>query len=620
MSARRPAAQRPGRPRRALWRFARQAWALAPRALTGGMALAVATLAAGSALLALSGWFITAAAIAGGQMAAGAGAALVLLDVFMPSAGIRLLALARTGARYAERLLTHAATLAVLLGLRDALFAAWSGPRAAARLARRPARWLFRLTQDVQALESLYLRVAVPLAASVAAAALTAAALAAIDWRLGAAAALALGGAAAALFAGTARRAVLPAARRAVALERLRAHAIDQVAGQTEWLLAGQAEAAAARGQRADARLARADDALNRIDVGGAWAQQALHGTLLAAALLAASALALRGQIGAALAALVLLLALAAAEPWPALRRGALELGHAVLAARRLQAAWPASPHPGAAGAAGAPGAAATAVAAAAPAPLRLHGVSFSYAERQDLGSNRPLSLVHAPFLAIDLVVEPGQRVALAGPSGSGKSTLLALLAGELRPATGTLSAPPAAWLTQSSELFAASVRDNLDLRAEGLSDQRLWWALAQVALADDIRRSPRGLDTPLGEGGLGLSGGQARRLALARLLLSPAPLWLLDEPTEGLDAATARRVMASLWAAAGTRTVVLATHRQREAEGAQRLIALAHGRVQADSGPRPPGNAPADAHAERVFGTQWQRLRADALPSGAPP
>ncbi|AVT12589.1 hypothetical protein C8235_06650 [Paracidovorax avenae] len=129
-----------------------------------GTVLSCSTVMAGMALLGLSGWFITATALAG--LASGAALAF---NVFMPSAGIRLLALGRTAGRYAERIVTHDATLAVLAALRERLLRGWARPQAAQALLRRPARLLFRLTQDIDALESIYLRVLVPAAAVLAA-------------------------------------------------------------------------------------------------------------------------------------------------------------------------------------------------------------------------------------------------------------------------------------------------------------------------------------------------------------------------------------------------------------------------------------------------------------------
>ena len=157
----------------------------------------------------------------------------------------------------------------------------------------------------------------------------------------------------------------------------------------------------------------------------------------------------------------------------------------------------------------------------------------------------------------------------------------------------GTVQAMPSVWLTQRVALFQDSIRDNLRLAAPEADDAALWAALEDAGLAADVRAMPKGLDTMLGEGGLGLSGGQARRLALARLLLHPATCWLLDEPTEGLDGATASDVLQRMQQHAGSHTVLIATHVRREAQLADRLLLLAHGRIVAE---HRRGTAPFDA------------------------
>jgi ATP-binding cassette subfamily C protein CydC len=182
----------------------------------------------------------------------------------------------------------------------------------------------------------------------------------------------------------------------------------------------------------------------------------------------------------------------------------------------------------------------------------------------------------------LSLSLPVGGRLAIVGSSGVGKSTLLALLAGEITATSGTVASQPHATLTQRSELFRDTVRSNLKLAAPHADDNRLLDALAAAGLLDDIAALPHGLSTQLGEGGSGLSGGQLRRLALARLLLRDTPLWLLDEPTEGLDAATAGAVLARLAAVADGRSLVIATHIRREAALADRIVALDDGRITA--------------------------------------
>ncbi|OWQ91002.1 ABC transporter ATP-binding protein [Roseateles aquatilis] len=533
----------------------------AGRRLLLGALLALLTVLAGIALLGLSGWFIAAAGLAG--LTAGA----LAFNVFLPSAGVRLLALARTAGRYGERVVTHDATLAVLAALRERLFRRWARPGAARALLRRPARLLFRLTADIDALESLYLRVAVPVASAAGAALLTGALLGALNPWLGIAVATGLLIVGAAVTMHVARRARPLALRRAVALERLRERAVDLVAGQTDLAMAGRLPAQCAALRGTDARLAKADRALQRLEVHAGGAFTAAGSLTLSGVLLAAGALVARGLIDVPSAALALLVALAAMEPFAALRRGAIEAGRGALAARRL------SPRlrdddVDAADADTAP---------AVPRPdeglaIDLVGASAAHDEssRVVLG-------------ALDLCIRRGERVAVIGPSGAGKSTLLALVAGELRPASGAASALPCTWLTQRTELFQDSLAENLRLADLDASDERLLDVLHACGLGRDVSRFAHGLDTPLGEGGLGLSGGQARRLSLARLLLRPTRLWLLDEPTEALDADVARDVLARLRRHAGDRTLLIATHLRREAELADRLLQLEHGRLVAD-------------------------------------
>jgi ATP-binding cassette subfamily C protein CydC len=527
---------------------------MAPRRLwLGGALLALLTVLMGMALLGLSGWFITATALAGLVPAAA-----IVFDVFMPSAGIRLLALGRTGTRYAERLVTHDATLAVLAALRERLLRHWATPTAALSLRLRPARLLQRLTADVDALDSLFLRLFVPLVAAAGAALVAALALGLMRWWLG----LALGlwllatGLGSALW--LARGARRPPERRAQALESLRARTADLVAGQAELAMAGTLAAHCEGIAALDARVAEADAVLHGLEARTSFVQGLCGALALAGVLLGAGWLAEAGLLGAPVAALALLLALTAMEPFTALRRGALEAGRSWLAARRLAPALRDGPVQGACG-------------PAAPGP----GLAVELAQAV---APRGVALPQ------DLRIAEGERVALLGASGAGKTTLLSLMAGELQPLAGAVRTQRCTWMAQRTELFQDSLRDNLLLACPEASEAQLWDALETAGLAADARALAQSLDSRLGEGGLGLSGGQARRLALARLLLSPARCWLLDEPTEGLDAATARDLLARLGGAMQGRTVVLATHKRREAQLADRLLWVRDGGVVAEA------------------------------------
>ncbi|MBB1652250.1 amino acid ABC transporter ATP-binding/permease protein [Delftia sp. UME58] len=542
------------KPRSTLWPVLAALARMAPRRLwLGGALLALLTVLMGMALLGLSGWFITATALAGLLPATA-----IVFDVFMPSAGIRLLALGRTGTRYAERLVTHDATLAVLAALRERLLRSWATPAAALSLRLRPARLLQRLTADVDALDSLYLRLFVPLLAATGATLMAALALGLMRWWLGLALALwllATGLGSALWLARGARR---PAVRRALALESLRARTADLVAGQAELAMAGTLAAHCERIAALDARVAEADAALHGLEARTSFVQGLCGALALAGVLLGVGWLAEAGLLGAPVAALALLLALTAMEPFAALRRGALEAGRSWLAARRL-------------------------------APALRDGAARAMPEPAAPRQGQAFELEHvvaprAAALPQDLRIAEGERVALLGASGAGKTTLLSLMAGELQPLAGAVRARRCTWMTQRTELFEDSLRDNLLLACPEVAEDTLWAALEVAGLAGDVRAMAQGLDTRLGEGGLGLSGGQARRLALARLLLSPARCWLLDEVTEGLDARTAADLLARLDSAARGRTLVLATHKLREAQLADRLLWVEQGRVVSEA------------------------------------
>lgn len=530
--------------------------------LLSGLLLSAATALSGVALLGLSGWFITATAIAGLSVATA-----LAFDVFAPSAGIRFLALARTAARYGERLTTHDATLGVLAELRERLFRGWARAGVAGELAKRPARLLFRLTLDIDSLDSLYLRVAVPIAAALAVALTSGVALALVHPVLGAVTAIFLVVVGTGIPIAAAVAARRSARRRAYALEILRSRVIDLIAGQTEWIMAGQLADRQGELGAVDRYLSDSDDALNRIETMTSIAFGAAGALLLSAVLVAMGLLAGQGMFAAPVAALALLIALAALDPFAALRRGSVELGRTLLAVRRIA--------PRLEAAAPAPG--------IAPPPP---GIAACLADVTVRHSGARAPILHA----ISLSIRAGERVAVIGPSGAGKSTLLALIAGEIGAETGQVACRSATLFTQRTELFQDCLRDNLRLADPQADDRRLWEALDAAGLRRDVDAMAHGLDTRLGEGGYGLSGGQARRLALARLLLRDTPLWLLDEPTEGLDGATARDVLARIMARAAGRTIVVATHIRREAENADRLVILNKGTITAVIGRGEPG------------------------------
>lgn len=189
----------------------------------------------------------------------------------------------------------------------------------------------------------------------------------------------------------------------------------------------------------------------------------------------------------------------------------------------------------------------------------------------------------------LSLRVEPGERVALVGPSGIGKSTVAALVQAQLLPATGqvlldgldTRAAHPAAVrarlavVEQRPFLFIGSIAENLTMADPTATDERLWEALELAGLRAEVEAMPARLDTPVGEHGALLSGGQGQRLAIARAALRDAPILILDEPTSQVDLAGEAAILDALNRLAAGRTVLMIAHRPGAILAADRIIAL---------------------------------------------
>ena len=188
-----------------------------------------------------------------------------------------------------------------------------------------------------------------------------------------------------------------------------------------------------------------------------------------------------------------------------------------------------------------------------------------------------------------ELVVSPGETVAVTGPSGCGKSTLLAVLLGLRLPDAGSVSLGGVAladldlddwrrhiaWVPQRPHLFARSVAENVRLGRPEASDAEVAAALEAAGLAEVVRRLPQGVDTLLGDEGSGLSAGERQRVSLARAFVRDAPLLLLDEPTASLDGGTEAEVLAAVRRLVAGRTAVIVAHRPALAALADRVVDL---------------------------------------------
>ncbi len=199
----------------------------------------------------------------------------------------------------------------------------------------------------------------------------------------------------------------------------------------------------------------------------------------------------------------------------------------------------------------------------------------------------------HRPVLhGVDLTARAGRWTAVTGPSGAGKTTLLSLIAGVRQPAGGTVrwvtparAVPPhlgsCAWIGQQTVILPGSITDNIRIGQPTASRAAVEYAVAAAGLADVVARLPDGLDTELGEGGWGLSAGEARRIAIARAFLRDAELWLLDEPTAHLDHDAEAQVIDALRGATQGRTVIVATHSVALARSADTVLTIADGTVR---------------------------------------
>ena len=543
---------------RHLWRILGAMWRDQRSALMRGAALMAVVLAMGAALLGLSGWFITAAAAAG---LAGAGATF---DVFRPSAMVRFLALGRAAARYGERLLTHDATLRALESLRVRVLGAHLVAPHDRMLRIRGAQALNRLTADIDALDGLPLRLALPVLSGITVLALALAVLWALTgpvlalWIVG-------GYVLGALW--IARGVVgemIPLSRRAeMAGQAFRTRLIDMIRARNDLAVYGQLATQGQAVQLAEDRRFDLRSALNQAERRVGMALSLVSTLVAAGALALALTAAQAGTLAPALGAMAFFAALALAEVVAPLRRALSDFGRMSDAARRV----------------GRDLSSVTLSTGTAPEGAVKLVV-------QDLTLTRPGGQI--PIIAgLSLALHPGQTVALTGPSGSGKSTLLLALAGLHQPAAGQIHIGGVAvgeWsesalrsvltlLPQRTALMAGTVAEALTL-AGPAAEADLWAALRAVQL-DQVVAAKGGLSARLGPKGAGLSGGEARRLALARAILRQPQVLLLDEPTEGLDDPTARAVLAGIRAFLPQAAVLIAAHRPAEIDFADRIISL---------------------------------------------
>ena len=528
------------------------------RLLVGALLMLLTVLSA-IGLLALSGWFITATGVTALLWAAGQ---KVLFDIYVPGGGIRFFALSRTLARYCERVFNHNTVLGLLADLRVRHFSALAQLDGATLGQLRAAQWLNRLTADIDALDTLYLRLLAPPAVALLAIGLVCAMLALVHPGLALTLLLLLLALLLLVTVGMAAAGLRLSARRVEQLDGLRVQCIEQLQGLAEL------SAAASLELHRQALLERSQQLLDE--------QLALQGRVLLGqslglfGVLGASLLGLfagvfayqQGLLSGPLVVLIALALMALNEVFAALPAAFGQWGGTCAAAARLNQQ----------------------VALAG----RLHSPDKPALLPEKISlSWQAVEVEHAGIAQLDLHLPAGERLALIGPSGCGKSTLAALAARLIDPDAGQVSVAgiplprfdldvwrsQLAYLTQETELLHGSIADNLLLGNPNASDEQLWQVLQMVDLADTVEGFAAGLNTWVGESGRQLSGGEGRRLALARVLLRDAPVVILDEPFSGLDQATRERIKPGLDTWLQGRTVLLLGHSAEALPTADRLL-----------------------------------------------
>ncbi|AYM89759.1 heme ABC transporter ATP-binding protein/permease CydC [Serratia sp. T13T92] len=530
-----------------------------------GIVLAIVTLLASIGLLALSGWFLAASSLAGL-------AGLYTFNYMLPAAGVRGAAIFRTAGRYAERVVSHDATFRVLSHLRVFTFRKIL-PLSPGGIARfRQAELLNRLVADVDTLDHLYLRVISPMVSAAVVIVVVTFGLSWLDVPL----ALTLGGILLLLLLAVPPvfyRAGKPIGEELTLLRsQYRTDLTAWLQGQAELVVFGALDGFRHKLNATEQRWQSRQ-----------WQQASLGGIAQALMILASGLtvtllmwLAAAGIGGdtqpGALIALFAFAALASFEAMMPVAAAFQHLGQVIASATRVkqiidqqpEVTFPAS------GPTSQPG-----------AELQLSKVSFTYPDQ-------PLPVLNN----VTLNIAAGEHIALLGRTGCGKSTLLQLLTRAWNADSGQIllnGQPLASYdeatlramttvVSQRVHIFSSTLRENLRIAAPAASDEDLNLALQQVGL--DKLLENEGLNAWLGEGGRQLSGGEQRRLGIARALLHQAPLLLLDEPTEGLDAETEQQILALLRQHCRGKTLILVTHRLYGLEHFDRICVMDGGSI----------------------------------------
>jgi len=534
--------------------------------MLAGVGLATLVIISNVALLAVSGWFITAMAISGLTGA--------IINYFTPAAAIRGLAISRTLGRYLERLVTHEATFKILAGLRQWFFEHLE-PLAPARLQYlQGGDLLSRIRADIDSLENAYLRIFSPTLAAIFASVLMVVFL--LFWSP----AIALANLAGLLIAGVALPLIalklgLHSGKTIVeARANLRQSTSETVRGLAEITLYGNPNQHIQAIQAENTALINPQRQQNRIDAASGAASALISQLTWLVVIVLAIGLVQSGALNGPELVMLAFFAMASFEAVAALPVAFRAYGETMSAARRILDLVDAKPavaepnHP-------------------LPPPSNVE-IQFNHVSLRYPGATQNA------LNDLSFTLPQGQKLAIRGASGSGKTSITQILlkfwdfeAGtislggqNLRDLSGDTVRSLCGVVSQQVHLFNTSIAANLYLAKPDATKDELFDACRAAAILDEIIALPDGFDTLVGEAATHLSGGQIRRIAIARALLKNAPILILDEPTEGLDATTEHAVTAALERLLIGRTAIIITHRPKLLTLADQILTLDRGQV----------------------------------------
>ncbi|MGI2014335.1 heme ABC transporter ATP-binding protein/permease CydC [Shewanella oncorhynchi] len=539
-----------------------------------GLLLTIITLMAGIGLLSLSGWFLSATAVAGLTIVTAQS-----FNFFTPAGGVRFLSIARTASRYGERLATHEATFKLLTELR---VWAWRKllPLSAKNLqGLRRGDMLNRLVADIDTLDHLYLRLLTPMAASLLMTGLLYLFLAWFDAKLALSLCLFLVAVWLVMPLLFYRLGHGPSRTMLETKRHYRVQLLDMLQGQAELSLFGANDRFRQKLNDAEIALFRSQSAMANITA----LSQVMLILSTGSALIMMLYLAAQG-VGDAVPpgpmfALMVFATMACVEMMMPIAGAFQHLSGCVLAATRINEITEQE--------ADIQFAVDTGLKAKSGA-LQIEDIHFGYRDDQHV------------LQGLSLEINAGQKVALLGPTGCGKSSLLALITREWQAQQGHIkldSLPLSDYserglrdaitvISQRIYLFAGTLRENLVLALPVIEgekrtahDARLIDVLQRVGLGA-LLTGDKPLDMWIGEGGRQLSGGEQRRIGVARALLRDAPLLLLDEPTEGLDKRTEREILSLLFEFAKDKTLLMISHRLTAMAKMDQIHLLGQGKI----------------------------------------